>query len=387
MIRVCHVITGLYAHGAERMLLKLIAGMDAQRFDSMVISLMDKGAVGPRIEALGVPVLTLDWPRGRPTLSGLTRLVRLVRDARPDVVQGWMYHGNLAATLAARFSRRNPPVLWNIRQSLYGLDHEKRLTRWLIRLSASLSRAPRHILYNSMTSAVQHETLGFRPDRRVFIPNGFAVDVYAPSAEGRHGFRNELGLADDELLIGMAARYHPMKDHANFLRAAALTVARRPAARFVLAGAGINAANGELGRAIAALGLTQHIHLLGERRDMPRFFQALDIAVLSSAWGEGFPNVMGEAMACGTPCVATAVGDAPGIAGRADWIVPARDPQALAERLEDLIDLDRSQRIELGRMARQRIVEQYSLPRVVSQYEALYLRCLNAGRRARAESC
>lgn len=193
MIRVCHIITDLHAHGAERMLLKLVAGMDPQRFESIVISLMDKGAVGPRIEALGVPVLTVDWPRGRPTLSGLARLVGLVRETRPDVVQGWMYHGNLAATLAARFSPRNPPVFWNIRQSLYGLVHEKRLTRWLIRLSAGLSRTPRHILYNSLTSAAQHEELGFRADRRVFIPNGFAVDVYAPSPKGVAVFATNSG--------------------------------------------------------------------------------------------------------------------------------------------------------------------------------------------------
>lgn len=189
------------------------------------------------------------------------------------------------------------------------------------------------------------------------------------------------------MLIGLAARHHPMKDHANFLQAAALTAARRPVARFVLAGVGVDAANAELGRAIAGLGLADRIYLLGERTDMPRFFQGLDIAVLSSAWGEGFPNVMGEAMACGVPCIATAVGDAPEITGQADWIVPPRDPNALAERLQGLIELGREGRVEQGRLARQRIVERYSLPAVVTQYEALYLRCLAPGRRSRTESC
>ena len=375
MIRVCHLITGLPAHGAERMLLKLVAGLDRQRFASTVISLMDQGVVGPEIEALGIPVLTVGLDRGRPSLPGLLRLLRLVRQARPDVLQGWMYHGNLAATLAAWAGRR-VPVLWNIRQSLGDLADEKRLTRLLIRLSARLSGTPAHILYNALTSAEQHEALGFRPDRRVLIPNGFEVDRYRPAPDAAGGLRAELGLRPDQWVIGMAARDHPMKDHASFLQAAARVAERYPDARFLLAGLGVEAANARLQQPIQALSLAGRVMLLGEQRDMPRFFQSLDIAVLSSAWGEGFPNVLGEAMASGVPCVATEVGDAAAIIGATGRLVPPGEPALLAQALQGLMDDGREAARRLGLAARDRIVQHYGLPAIVEQYAALYAGCV-----------
>ncbi len=372
MIRICHLITGLYAHGAERMLLKLLSGLDAGQFESTVISLMDKGSVGAGIEALGIPVLTVNLPRGRPHPAGVWWLIRQVRSARPDLLQGWMYHGNLAASLAARFTPRPAPVFWNIRQSLYGLEQEKRLTRWLIRLSARWSRSARHVIYNSLTSAEQHERLGFAPERRVFIPNGFDVNTFTPDPAAGLRLRKSLGLPENSLLIGMAARDHPMKDHATLLNAAARLAPRHPAARWLLAGAGMVAENQPLTAMIDSLSLAGRVLLLGEQQDMPRFFQGLDIAVLSSAWGEGFPNVLGEAMACGVPCVATAVGDAPAILGETGLIVPPREPAALAGALESWLAGGETERRWLGRKARERIVSHYALSTIAGQYATLY---------------
>lgn len=377
MIRVCHIITGLYAHGAERMLYKLLSGLDRERFQPAVISLMDQGTVGPAIEALGIPVLTVDLPRGRPHPAGLLRLIRHVRAAQPDILQGWMYHGNLAASLAAHFARGRPPVIWNIRQSLYDLDHEKRLTRWLVQLSARASGSAGRIIYNSVTSARQHEALGFREDRRVFIPNGFALDDFTPDPALRHQVRREWGWSDHHVVIGLAARYHPMKDHDNFLRAVASVAERHDRVRWVLAGLNVDAGNAALRQRIHELQLGSRIRLLGELRDMRGFYQGLDIATLTSAWGEGFPNVLGEAMAAGVPCVATDVGDAATIIGDTGLLVPAHDSAALAEALTTLIDAGRAERIRWGLEARERIVHEYSLPAIVERYAALYAE--NAG--------
>jgi glycosyltransferase involved in cell wall biosynthesis len=372
MIRVCHIITGLYAHGAERMLHKLLSGLDRERFQTTVISLIDKGTVGPAIEALGIPVLTVDLPRGRPHPAGLLRLIRHVRAAQPDILQGWMYHGNLATSLAAHYALGHPPVIWNIRQSLYDLGHEKRLIRWLVQLSARLSGSAGRIIYNSVTSARQHEDLGFRKDRRVFIPNGFAVDDFAPNPALRARVRNEWGFSDNHVVIGLAARYHPMKDHENFLQAAARVAGQNEHVRFVLAGLNVDTGNADLQQRIRDLQLSGRISLLGEQRDMHGFYQGLDIAILTSAWGEGFPNVLGEAMASGVPCVATEVGDAANIIGETGLTVPARDPTALAGALTTLIDAGQAERARWGLKARERIVHEYSLPAVVGQYAALY---------------
>jgi glycosyltransferase involved in cell wall biosynthesis len=372
MIRICHLITGLETGGAETMLLKLLSATDRDRFEPAVVSLMDKGTLGDRIEALGVPVDTLGMARGRPGLRALVRLARVVRRGRPQVLQGWMYHGNLAASLAARFAPGGAPVLWNVRQTLYGLSTEKPLTRAMIRLSARLSGSPAYIVYNSQRSAEQHEAAGFHSERRVIVPNGFDGQAFAVNALARQEARRALGLADADLAIGLAARAHPMKDHGNFLRAAALLAGMRPEARFLLAGTGVDPAHGELAARVRELGLEGRVQLLGEQRDMRSFYAALDLAALASAWGEGFPNVLGEAMAAGVPCVATDVGDAAAIVGDTGRIVPPRDPEALGGALAELATLGPSGRRALGTRARERVLARYALPAIAARYENLY---------------
>ena len=171
--RLVFMVTGLNTGGAEMMLLKLCSGLDRNRFVPSVISLSDKGVVGPRIEELGIPVYALNMKSSRPSLGGLIRLCKLISTIRPDLVQGWMYHGNLAASLVVL----RGVVVWGIRQSLYGLDKERTLTRWVIRLGAVMSRFPRAIIYNSRTSASQHEKFKFDQFKTVVIPNGFDTDI------------------------------------------------------------------------------------------------------------------------------------------------------------------------------------------------------------------
>ena len=163
-----------------------------------------------------------------------------------------------------------------------------------------------------------------------------------------------------------------MKDHANFLRAAALLSKKHKDAQFVLIGRGVDYENRVLRRSIENLGLTDRTHLLGERHDMPRLAAALDIFSLSSAYGESFPNVIGEAMACEVACVVTDVGDAHWIVGDAGRVVPPRDSRALAEAWEHMIELGAEGRTAIGRAARARVIERFTLKSVVSRYETLY---------------
>lgn len=366
--RVIFIITGLSTGGAEMMLLKLCSKLDRHRFAPSVISLSGKGAVGPRIEALGIPVYTLGIRPSRPSLAGLLRLRKLVLTLRPNLVQGWMYHGNLAASLATR----SVSVVWGIRQSLYGLDKERVLTRWVIRLGVVMSRYSRAIVYNSRTSARQHEAFGFNTSRTCIIPNGFDTEVFHPDENARIGIRQELGLSGNVVLIGLIGRYHPMKDHRNFLNAAALIAKEFPDVCFLLVGCEVNAGNPALSAMILKFGLSGRVFLLGERKDIPQLNAALDIASSASAWGEGFANVIGEAMSCGVPCVVTDVGDSAWIVGDTGRVVPQRDPVALAAAWKSLIMLGRDERQALGSLARQRVIENFSLESVVKQYEDLY---------------
>lgn len=372
-INVCHLITGLYTGGAEMMLYKLLSGTVRRRFNPVVVTLMEGGPVWPKIEALGIPVYSIGMRQGVPTPAAAWRLVRLMRRLSPDLIQGWMYHGNLAAQLAAAFLPERAPVIWNIRGSHYNLRKEKFLTAAIIWLEAKLSGRPARIINNSAASAKMHEErLCFRADKTVIIPNGFNTDLFAPSGQARVQIRQELGLTPDALLIGRIGRYHPMKDHANFFRAAALLLRRIPDAHFVLAGRGVDRNNDKMVQQIACQGITGRVHLLGEREDTARLTAALDIAVSSSAHGEGFPNVVGEAMSCGVPCAVTDVGDSAYVVGETGLVAPPGDASALAKALKSLADLGPVGRQTLGAAARERVVGHFSLPAIAARYEALY---------------
>jgi glycosyltransferase involved in cell wall biosynthesis len=371
-VRILHVITGLDTGGAETMLLKLLTAHASAGVDCAVVSLGGEGTLGPRIAALGIPVVGLGISRRMPNPAALLTLLRFVRRFDPQLVQGWMYHGNLAASLAGLGSRRRVPVNWSIRQSLYDLAAERRTTAILIRLGARLSRRPAAIIYNSETSAGQHQALGYAAANRLVIPNGFDCDVFRPSDAARQRVRGALGIAEDAIVIGLIARWHPMKDHRTFLEAAALVARSHPSARLLLAGRGISAEEPALMGLVAEHGLLPRVLLLGERADVRELTAALDIACSASAWGEGFANVIGEAMASGVPCVVTDVGDSARIVGATGIVVPARTPAALAEAIRTLIDAGPERRRELGVAARRRVETEFSLPAIAGRYLALY---------------
>ena len=248
------------------------------------------------------------------------------------------------------------------------------------RLLAWFSGSPDAVVTVSRVGQRFHEGIGYRPRRWVHIPNAFDTAVLRPDPEARRRGRAALGIADDVVAILLPARYHPMKDHATFLAAAARLMPAHPAAHppghpnvmFAMAGAGTDPANLDLAAAVAAHGLGDRALLLGDRRDIETLYPAFDIVTLSSAFGEALPMVLGEAMACGLPCVATDSGDAALIVGDAGIIVPPRDAAALAAGWAQLIALGDEGRAALGARARARVVEHYDLDRVVPRFEALY---------------
>ena len=373
MIKVVHIITGLTTGGAEMMLYKLLTSMNRSRFDSAVISLMDKGVIGTKIEALGIPVYELRMKGGRPTLSALWRLRRIIHTLKPNLIQGWMYHGNIAALIGRMFAANDPAVLWNIRQTLYKMEDEKWLTQQVIRASRYLSARASRLIYNSRLSASQHEALGFSRYKRILLCNGFDVKRFCPSEDALKVVRQNLGLDEYIPIVGLFARYHPMKDHANFINAANIVYLQQPDVHFILVGRNVALNNPDLSALINASDAKDNIHLLGEREDIADLMAAIDIAVISSAWGEGFPNTLGEAMACGIPAVVTDVGDSAWILGKDNGeVVPVRDPQALAAGIFKLLNMDKERRCALGRRLRQRIVDEFSLEKITDQYAALY---------------
>ncbi len=370
---ICHVIPNLLTGGAETMLYRLLRHWRRADAGHAVVTLTaEEGPLGDRIRELGVPVFACRMAKPAPGVRSVARLLRIVSQLRPSLLHGWLYHGNLAAWLAGRLQRPPIPVLWSVHGMNGNLRREKPGTRLVIRLGGLLAGTVGAVVAPTQAAAAIHaEALGYRRARWERIPNGFDPLLFAPDARARLRVREELGAAPETLLVGMIGRYHPVKDHRNFLEAAA----RIPQAsvRFVLAGRGVDSANPALSALIERLGLRGRVHLLGERADLPALLPALDIAVSSSV-SECFPLSIGEAMACGVPCVVTRAGDAPLLVGGAGLVAPPQDPQALAAACQELISAGPERRRALGLLARDRILTHFSLPAVAREYERLYRR-------------
>lgn len=368
--RLLHIITSLSTGGAERALYNLLAGGLAEQFDCMVVSLRDEGTFGEAIVELGVPVYSLGIGRGTPSLKALLGLRAIVRNFKPHIIQGWMYHGNLAASAGALIADPKPVVVWNIRHSLYRLEDEKRLTQFTIRAGRFFSSRPATILYNSQVSRQQHEAFGFANENGRVIPNGFDIDRWSPSTTGGSKVRRSLGIPDNATVVGHVARFHPMKDHAGFLRAAVKVATSVTGVHFLVAGRQVDLSNPALSGIVPEV-LISRFHFVGERKDVPDLMSAMDV-FCSSSRGEAFPNVLGEAMACGVPCVATDVGDSAYILGETGVVVAPHDVEALARALVHFISMPDEERRALGMLARARVTDNFSLPVVVERYGKLY---------------
>lgn len=369
MIRVVHVITDLHAGGAQGVMLRLVAAMDRSAFSNEVVVLGDPEPLAPRLRETGVPVHLLGMRPGVPSPRAIVRLARRLRACRADVVQTWLYHADLVGGLAAAAVR--VPVVWGVRRSHPDAATMRRSTMWTARVCALLSRRlPARIVACAYAARDGHVRAGYAEESFEVIPNGFDVERFSPDQGARDGVRDELGFSTDARLVGLVARWHPQKDHATFAAAASRIAAEIPEAAFVLCGQGIAASNARLVELISAAGIADRTRLLGVREDVPRITAALDVAV-SSSLGEGFPNALGEAMACGIPCVATDVGDTAELMGSAGRLIDPGDPAALAAAAIDLLR-NPAAAAELGVAARQRVRERYSLEEMTSAYQRVY---------------
>jgi len=366
-VRICHVITGLNVGGAELALCGLLETLGQPQ--QTVVVLGGTSALSARV-ARFAELHHLDMTAGRAGPFDLLRLRRLLlaNNMRPDVIHAWMYHANLMAALAA--TNMGIPLLWGIHHSLSDLASEKRKTRAVIRVNALLSGRPNRIRYVSAVAAEQHRRAGFSSKRTVVIPNGYDTRNFAPDPEERVRIRKELEIPPDAPVIGMVARVHPTKDHANFLQAAERFLAIRPDAFFVLVGEGTDD-DRDLLDAVERRGLRPRVRLCGRRQDVAALNAAFDIATLSSR-GEAFPNALAEAMACGTPCVSTDVGDAMMIVGDTGIIVPTNDPAALSDGWARLAALNAAERKALGLRARSRITENFGRQAIGRRFIKLY---------------
>ena len=374
-IRVSHLIAGLPVGGAERMLAALCKHGRDVGIKSSVVCLGPSGPVSDDLTRDHIAVEHL----GLETIWKFPLARRAIRDAlasqAPDVIQAWMYHSNLAATLAAR--RLDVPVAWNIRQSLHRPDLFKATTRLVIRTNARLSRRSAAIVYNSGIARSQHEQRGFDKSKGVLIPNGVDVGKFAGDVAARRGLREAMAIDEDVIVAVAVGRANAIKGHEVLLAAVRIAANSGVPLHFLLVGEGVTWDAPPYAYYRDEADVQECVTLAGSRHDIPDVLMAADLFV-SSSWTEGFPNAVAEAMAAGLPCVVTDVGDSALLAGDTGRIVDPGNPQALADAVVAIAMAEPSKRHRLGAAARDRVRREFSMQAMCQRYRDLY-RSLQAG--------
>ncbi len=353
------------------MLYKVISRL-APEFVPNVISLTKLGVVGEQIRALGVPVDCLEMQSAFEFPSVLWKLAQKIRQIQPDLVSTWLYHADFLGGIAAKFARA-PAIAWNIRTSELQAGQASWATRQLVKLCALISKyIPDVIICCSEVARKIHIQKGYDPRHFVIIPNGFDLARFRPDSSAKLEIRKEFNIPQGSPLVGMIARFDPQKNHKGFLDAAAILHRRFPGVYFLLVGHGIDAANHELVDWIRTAGIEDVTRLAGLRQDIPKIAAALDISVLTSTWGEAFPNVVGEAMACGVFCVVTDVGDSAYIVGDIGKVVSITNMLGLADACQSYLAMSESERFAVGENARNRVKSLFELAEIVKRYETTF---------------
>ena len=364
-----HIITSMEAGGAQRALFNLLSSGLAEKYDCYVISLMRSEFFAQHLSDTGVSYASLNMKTGYVNPYVLVKIGKLVREIGPHIVQGWMYHGNVAAYAAIQMMDKRPLLFWNVRNCLYEINSEKILTRWLIRMSAFFSVRADRILYNSHLSRKQHERHGFCASKSYVIPNGVDLSRFYPE-KNKQLKRREWNLPSDSILIGHIARYHKNKDHRSFFIAAREIAKRDERVSFVMLGHGVNKDNAEW-NACVPVSLRNRFHMLGLVKDVPAVMRLLEIFCLSSI-SEAFPNVLLEAMASGVYCVGTRVGDVPIVLNGYGELVEPGDIEGLIHKLSVSINMSQEERSEKVCIAREHAQKLYSLGFICQSYVDTY---------------
>ncbi|MXU65207.1 glycosyltransferase [Oceanomicrobium pacificus] len=369
-MKLLHVITGTNVGGAEIMLARYLSALGDGRAAHRVIGLLPDGPVAGQIRGAGVELSSVGMGQGRPNPAALLRLRRMIDDAAPDVIHGWMYHGNLAARLATMGRRKRPALVWGMHHSLQDLANEKASTRAVVRLSARLSGQVDAITYCSAVSQAQHEAVGFLPDRAHLVPNAIDTNAFRPDPEAKARLAGIGGFPAERVVIGNVARAHPMKDHGRMMEAVADLAAIGHDVQAVIVGAGHK--DGAAREVARRRGAEDRLTCLEARDDIARLVPGFDIYLSASGWGEAFPLSVGEAMAAGVPVVSTDVGDCRLLVGPGGQIVPSGNTVVQVAALVDMIAAGDDRRRAIGAAGRAHVAQNFGLSRYLDSHQNIY---------------
>jgi glycosyltransferase involved in cell wall biosynthesis len=370
-MRIVHIITGLGDGGAEHALFKIC------KYDNLnkhfVISLKGPGKYFSLLKKIGIQVYHLNFSFF--SVWKFIILVKLIRSLKPDIVQTWLVHADFIGGIAARLAGiRN--IIWNIRYSNIEIGKAKFTTVLIIRILSLISfLVPKSIITVSKRAKIIYEKIGYNRKIIKFIPNGYDLSILKINEYQKIKFKKKNKIKKEIFLIGKVARYDSQKDHLNLLTALNLIKSKNINFCCVLIGFNVDKKNARLKSQISKLKLTNHVKLLGQNDNISEVMNGLDVHVLSSRYGEGFPNVVAEAMACGTPCVVTDVGDSGLIVGKTGWVVPPKNSLKLAKAIEYAFrEKDTVKWKKRCNKVRLRIKQNFGIGNMISSYNNLWIK-------------
>ena len=373
MIKVAFLVRSLEHGGAERQVVTLANALDKTCFNVTILCLYSGGELESQLED-SVQLICLEKRDRWDILAFLLRLYRVLKNLQPRVLHGYLSTQNLLTIFFKPFFP-STRMFWGIRATKVDFSRYSRLAALLFRLECIFSRFADLVIVNSESGYKYHLMQGFPGNKMVVINNGIDTNLFKIDLEARIKNRWEWQVLPQTFLIGLVGRLDSMKDHPNFLQAAALLSKNRQDIGFVCVGNGEESYTQKLHQLATELAINHKVKWVRKRTDMEEVYNAFDLIVSSSSDGEGFSNAIGEAMACCIPCVVTDVGDSALIVGNVGLVVPPRNPEALASALQHLISLSSTQRVELGLRARERIEEDFGLQKLVKTTAAYLSNC------------
>ncbi len=385
MIRVLFISRSLGPGGAEAQLAELVKHLDKSKFEVTVVTFYPGGRHFERVQAIpSVRLISMDKKGRWDLFAFFLRLRKVFREVRPQIVCA--YSGaNEAVYLMGKLFRAKTVLA--IRSSF--MNPEK--YDWLHALLQNMGRYLSHhcsiVISNSQAGKDEYTKAGYCGEKIVVIRNGFDIDLYHADRALGSALRAEWKVEPNETLIGQIGRIDPMKDHPTFLRAAAIFAKERADVRFVcIGGRGEDAYRVELETMAKELGLQDRLAWAGVQNDMPPVYNALDINTISSAFGEGVPNALGEAMCCEVPCVTTDVGDAAYLRGDPRWVVPVGDVEAIVARWRTLLAMSPAERAEIGKASRARICAECTPAKLTERTEAVFMNLMASSKESSSKT-